>query len=512
MFGIRPLAYVHQPGKLFAFASFPKALHGAGIVAKAVDEDALARRIVRSFRHDDSLIAGIKRLPPAHVIEVSREGISLLRYWQLDRAAVGTRKCSPDEAARELRRLVDEAVACRLPRAGATGAHLSGGLDSSAIAVLAARKLRDDGRRLHAYSFLDRQRNDITLEDETEFVKAVVEQESDIDWTPIRPPVHLFAFAEPMDADKMTGLGAEQSENAVCTRAEAQGVCLVLSGWGGDEGATFNGRGTLAELFLHGRWRMLAHEISALHRERGWPRSRIFRGEVLSNLWNAVLPAAMLDRAKRAMGKDPDLRASSRGSLSAAACRRLDASGGEGLTMAPDGRENRWRLMTSPHIAERAEVWAQTGARHGLAFAFPLLDRRVVEFALSLPSELFLRGGFRRRPFRDAMADVLPPSVRLRHQKYQPFPSSMIDLPESKNELLAKIDAYAKNEMVRRLINLAHLRRQVEAFPSPERVREEMRGGANPAAAAMMIAAAQALGAAAYLEQHGSAGNQARDM
>ncbi len=68
---------------------------------------------MRSFRHDDSLIAGIKRLPPAHVIEVSREGISLLRYWQLDRAAVGTRKCSPDEAARELRRLVDEAVACR---------------------------------------------------------------------------------------------------------------------------------------------------------------------------------------------------------------------------------------------------------------------------------------------------------------------------------------------------------------------------------------------------------------
>ena len=76
--------------------------------------------------------------------------------------------------------------------------------------------------------------------------------------------------------------------------------------------------------------------------------------------------------------------------------------------MAPDGRENRWRLMTSPHIAERAEIWAQTGARHGLAFAFPLLDRRVVEFALSLPSEFFLRGGFRRRPFRDAMVDVLP--------------------------------------------------------------------------------------------------------
>jgi asparagine synthase (glutamine-hydrolysing) len=505
MFGIRPFAYVYQPKKLFAFASFPRAMHGSGIVAKKIDEDALLRRMVRNLRHDDNLIAGIKRLPPAHVIEVSREGISLVRYWRLDRAAVGSRKCSPEEAAKELRRLVSEAVKCRLPRNGEIGAHLSGGLDSSALAVLAARQLREQGRALHAYSFLDRQRNDITLEDETEFVKAVVEQERDIDWTPIRPPVASPGQVYPMDADKMTSLAADTPENTVCQHAEEQDVGLVLSGWGGDEGATFNGRGTLAELFLRGRWRTLAREISALQHERGWSRSHIFRGEVLSNLWHAVLPAAVLDRAKRAMGKDPDLRTSFLGSLSAEARRRLVTFDGKGLSMAPDGRENRWRLMTNPHIAERAEVWSHIGARHGLAFAFPLLDRRVVEFALSLPSELFLRDGFRRRPFRDAMADVLPPSVRLRHQKYQPFPSSMIDLAENKDELLARIDAYEKNESVRRMIDLAHLRRQVEAFPSPERVREEMRGGGNPTAAATMVAAMQALGAAAYLEQHGGA-------
>ena len=500
MFGIRPLAYVHQPGELFAFASFPKALHGAGIVAKTIDEDALARRIAGNWRYDDSLIAGIRRLPPAHVIEVSRQGVSLVRYWRLHRAAIGTRQCSPEAAARELRRLVDEAVDCRLPRKGEIGAHLSGGLDSSALAVLAARRLRQQARTLHAYSFLDRQRNDITLEDETEFVKAVVEQEGDIHWTPVRPSAAWPALDEPMDADKMTGLGAEQPENTVCARAEEQGVGLVLSGWGGDEGATFNGRGTLAELFLRARWRTLAREISALKRERGWPALRIFRSEVLSYL----LPDQVMALAKRITGRnETDLRTLFGRTLSTSARRRLAAAGDEGLEMAPDGRENRWRLLTSPHIAERAEVWAQTGARHGLAFAFPLLDRRVIEFALSLPSELFLRDGFRRRAFRDAMADVLPPSVRLRHQKYAPFPSRMIDLAESKDELLARIGAYEKNEGMRRLIDLAHLRRQVEAFPSPERVREEMRGGGNPAAATMMNAAIRALSAAAYLAQHG---------
>jgi asparagine synthase (glutamine-hydrolysing) len=159
--------------------------------------------------------------------------------------------------------------------------------------------------------------------------------------------------------------------------------------------------------------------------------------------------------------------------------------------------------MTSPHIAESAEVWALTGARYGLAFAFPLLDRRVVELSLSLPSELFLRGGFRRRPFRDAMIDVLPARVRLRHQKYLPFPGRMLDVAESKNELLARIDALEQNECVCRMIDLALLRRQVEAFPPPERLREEMRGRDNPTPATAMVAAWDTLAAAEYLEQHG---------
>jgi asparagine synthase (glutamine-hydrolysing) len=497
-FGIRPLAYVNKPGELFAFASFPKALHGAGIVPKKVDEDALARRMVRDFRDDDSLIVDIKRLPPAHIMEISHKGISLARYWQLDRSATGTRKCLPEEAARVLRRLVDEAVNCRLPRTGETGAHLSGGLDSSGIAVLAARRLREQGRVLHAYSFLDRQRNDITLEDETEFVKAVIEQEGDIDWTPIRPRAGLSTPDEPMDADKMTNVGVEVPENAACACAKAQGVGLMLSGWGGDEGATFNGRGAFAELFLRGRWRTLAREVLALKRERGWSVPRILNNEVVSYL----RPGGVINFLKRMIGKDADLQILLRESLSTPARRRLAASRIEQLRMAPDGRENRWRLMTSPHIAEAAEVWAQTGARYGIAFAFPFLDRRVVEFSLSLPSELFLRGGFRRRAFRDAMVDVLPERVRLRHLKYQPFPGRMLDVAESKNELLARIDAFEHNQSVCRMIDLALLRRQIEAFPPPERLREEMRGG-EPTPATLMNAALRAFTAAEYLEQHG---------
>ena len=86
----------------------------------------------------------------------------------------------------------------------------------------------------------------------------------------------------------------------------------------------------------------------------------------------------------------------------------------------------------------------------------------------------------------------------------------MIDVAESKEEFLGQIDVYGRNEIVRRTIDLAHLRRLVEAFPSPERMREEMRGGGNPTASASMIAAVHALAMAAYLEQHGGEGTAAQ--
>ena len=502
VFGIRPLSYVHLPGRLFAFASLPEALWGSGIVSKRVDVEALARRTAFMMRFDDSLVAGIQRLPPGHTIEVSRDRVALRRYWQLDRTAVGNRDCPPEEAARTLRGLVEEAIACRLPRTGEIGAHLSGGLDSSALSVLAARQLHQSGRRLRAYSFLDRQRNDITLEDETEFVKAVLAQEGDIDWTPIRLAAGAAACEGALDADKMKPLGAEEPDNAVCLHAEAQGVGLVLSGWGGDEAATFNGRGSFAELFLRGRWRKLGEEMSALKRERGWTVATIFRSEVL----RYVLPNPVLNLARRLAGKKGGQKRAAQMFLrlmSTDIQDRIAASSRPMLAMVASGEENRWRLMTSPHIAERAEDWAQMGARHGLAFAFPLLDRRVVEFALSLPSALFLRGGFRRRLFRDAMVDVLPEAVRLRHQKFQPFPSHMIDLAESRDEFLARIDRYAQNNLISRTIDLKSLRKQVEAFPSPDQVRAEMHDNENPQDVGSMLTVSRILTMAAYLEQHG---------
>jgi len=501
VFGIRPLSYGHKPGELFAFASVAAALHGAGIVPPKLDPEVALRRTVRALRFDDSPVVGIARLPPAHLLEVSRGGMTLRRYWQLDRATVGAARLAPDAAATELRRLMEQAVRSRLPGDGRIGAHLSGGLDSSSIAILAARTLRGEGRTLHAYSFLDRLRNDVQIEDETGFVRECLAQEGGIDHAPIRnSPREFDGF--PIDLDLMHPLGAENPEMQVAATAERQGVGLILSGWGGDEAVSFNGRGAMAELFRRGRWRTLGREIGALAKERHWTKRGTAFHEVAAWWIRDHAPKGLMDVLRRARGRKPDKYQMLRDVLSPQA-RRIAANASP-LSLVGDGRENRWRLINGAHIAQRAEVWAQIGARHGLAYAFPLLDRRLVEFALTLPSEYFISGGFKRRPFRDAMRGVLPEKLRNRHSKDEPFPGRNIDVANARETFLARLAAYRADPNVRAAIDLDRLEQLIARLPDAGAVRDEMARGGDPSDRDIMFAVTQAMALASYLHEHGA--------
>lgn len=452
LFGIRPFAYVHVPGSFFAFASFPEALYRSGIVAERIDRQALARRTALVVRADDSLHGAIKRLPPAHTLEVSRAGLTLRPYWQPKLKLVGRSKASPQQAADEVRRLMEQAVIDRLPQRSVVGAHLSGGLDSSSLVVMAVRKLREQGRSLYAYSFLDRKPEDPRLaasvgEDETEYVKAVLAQEPGIEWEAVLPP-SMLEFKAPLDADTMQSCGTEDPEFVVCRSAAQHGVERMISGWGGDECITFNGRGALAEMFLAGHGIRFLREARALARTRKRTLRSVFWHEIVVWLRDRAV-SKLRPKVQRVDGfllslLAPDLRPA--------------LSAESSIQMVPSARENRLRLLLHGHIAERAENWAKVGAQFGMDFVFPMLDRRVIEYGLSMPSEMFLRGGFRRRLYRDAMVGVLPEMVRQRHEKYQPFPSLLLGFDTRCLETLKRFAEYEQCEAVQASFDLKRMR------------------------------------------------------
>ncbi len=133
------------PASRVIFGSELKALHAHGAPPRTIDPESAARYLaVEYVPAPRSIFTGVRKLPAAHVAVLDRRGFRVRRYWEIPipgtAGALG--RVDEREAAGELLRLLDAAVARRLVADVPVGVFLSGGVDSTAIAALSARHLR----------------------------------------------------------------------------------------------------------------------------------------------------------------------------------------------------------------------------------------------------------------------------------------------------------------------------------------------------------------------------------
>ena len=90
--GQRPLHY-HRGQGFFAFASMPKGLHALAEIPYAPDEQMVAEFVtLMPQRGPRSFFKDIARVEPAHVVTVTRDGMSSRRYWQPQRPRAARRQ------------------------------------------------------------------------------------------------------------------------------------------------------------------------------------------------------------------------------------------------------------------------------------------------------------------------------------------------------------------------------------------------------------------------------------
>lgn len=462
--GVRPLAWTHRPGNLFAFASLPKGLVASGLAAGELDMVALGRLLAETYDTGDRTnFRDVFRLRAGCALLVTPQGVRDHRAFDPDPGQVGRRRISHADAAAELRHLVEQAVICRLPAVGPVAAQLSGGLDSSAVAVIAARRLREQGRRLHALSLLPRDWQTTEDKGEQPYIASVLAQEPDIAWTWF----HSMAADDPDfgDPDLLPlplYLGfVEQSARA----AAHAGADLLLSGAGGDEGPTYNGGNIHAALLRQGRWGPLPSALRALSKRRGHSLPRV----VVDRLVRPLLPDWTVARRWRYNGRNPPLRLRQ---LQALELLRPALREQVAATLSPDPvwrnrPRDRVEMFVKSYVIGRNDYWSAIAARHGVAHSAPLLDRRIVDFILSLPLERFLADGFARQPYRTAMTGILPESIRTRTDKSAPTPDAMLNVARVKSGLLAQVTALRDSDAAA-LVDLDAVAAIITAAPELE--------------------------------------------
>ena len=136
-FGKKPLFY-HVDGQRLLFGSELKAILAYGDLSPQVNASALHEYLTHSYRvGDETMVQGIKQVPPAHWLTLKNGQVSLQRYWRF-RFAQTTTAPREEEAIERVEQFLRAAVKRRLMSEVPLGAFLSGGLDSSVVVALMA--------------------------------------------------------------------------------------------------------------------------------------------------------------------------------------------------------------------------------------------------------------------------------------------------------------------------------------------------------------------------------------
>lgn len=425
--GIKPLYWGRQGGTLF-FGSQMKAFAPHPEWRPEIDRDAVATYVRFGYVPSPyAIYKGMAKLDPAHILRIDHTGASkITRYWNVDEIAVAGQQIrettSDDDATDELERLLRGSIKSHMISDVPTGAFLSGGIDSSAVAALmqleSAQPIRtfsigftDDAydEAVHARSVADHIGSDHT--------ELYVTPQDAMEVIPHLPDWYDEPFAD-----------SSQIPTFLVSQLARRDVTVALSGDGGDE------------LFA-GYNRYLWGE--RLRRNLMWLPAPARRG--LARSIDSV-PPAMWDRIFAAVP----------------ASRRPAHAGGKmqklaGLLALPD-REGLYRDLVSQwrHPAELVRggtelptamddgalsgripdylSWMQLMDIRGyladdiltkvdrasmavsLEARVPLLDPQVMEFAWSLPRKMKIRGGDSK--------------WLLRRVLYRHVPEALVDRPK----------------------------------------------------------------------------------
>jgi asparagine synthase (glutamine-hydrolysing) len=227
--GIKPFYYYYDNVR-FVFASEIKAIISDRSIPREPNYEAIADYLSYSYVSDHkTFFKNIYKLMPGHCGAISEQsGLHIEEYWDLDFNEQILK--TEQEIADELKFFLSDAVNIHLRSDVKVGCHLSGGLDSSTVTCLAARKSNQQIKTFSGKFAEDK------FYDETKYAKMVAAA-AGTEYLEIIPSIEFFIenlhkIVWHMD-EPVVGPGIIP-QFSVCQLA-SQHVKVVLGGQGGDE-------------------------------------------------------------------------------------------------------------------------------------------------------------------------------------------------------------------------------------------------------------------------------------
>ncbi|MGA2427432.1 MAG: asparagine synthase-related protein [Candidatus Acidiferrum sp.] len=397
-FGIKPLYYA-QLVNLFLFSNTLNCLRAHPDVSGELNDRAVADFLLFGLNYDEASTSfhDIQRLPPAHCLTVSRDGLAMRRYWAPPTNG-RIRYRSDEEYIEHFWTLLQAAVRDRL-RTDRVGILLSGGLDSTSLAAT-AKDLSANNRGIPDLRTYTAVYESLIPDREIDYAAAVAKFLG----LPNRRVAldHLRPFVWPDDPScRLPGppdnpfFGALFHQFGIVAKE-----CRVLfSGEGNDNLMYFQMWPYVQELRRRKEWTRLAAEGLQYLWVRPFPwrgiRVRLAASFGMDSAADSFPAWIAPDFAKRLNLKD----------------RWRECSELRMPVVRHPVRPKAHASLGLPHWTSMFENENAGVTRHPVDVRYPFLDLRLVNYLLALPPFPCF---FQKSLLRRAMADKLPESVRIR--------------------------------------------------------------------------------------------------
>lgn len=417
-FGVRPLFYLDQPG-FFVFASELSAFEDLPDFRYQIREQYLCDAICSVDQHkDEAPFEHIRRLEPAQSLSYSeKKGVVLKRYWDLE-LHPNDNWLSEEEAAMELKKRFLDAISQRSRNQDHIGIELSGGLDSSGIlAGLASNENKPSRISAFTHSRSDQcNAGQHIFSNDLEYSRIMVEEFPVAEHCIVTENNQNGSFSALLHM-LQSGPGPVDQVYAMLSdllfaEAGQAGAGVMLSGFGGDEGVTYNGDGYLEELIRRRKYKQVKEHL----------RKRVERsgGRLKRQLTKLIIQTyvpSLLQLFQRDWRKQQFDTFAINGEIGKRLGMKKRYYQRSFLPGVPNLRTRQYNRLMLPALTQRLENTALLAGKEGVGYSYPFLDVKLLEFFYSLPSEFKYKEGTGRYLYRSAMRDLLPEKIRLRRDK-----------------------------------------------------------------------------------------------
>lgn len=230
--GIKPLYYYQRNGET-AFASELKALVTHPEIKKNLTINYTAVNQFLNLGYipaPNSIYSEIQKFPSGHYALIKNGEFKLLPYWQPEeKISSDKRLTDPDIAIKELKKLIESSVKYRLISDVPYGTFLSGGIDSSLVTAV-AQSLHSEAINTFSIGFWDKDYNEsgyarkVAEYLDTNHYELMVTEEDALQWLPRLNDIYDEPYAD-----------SSAIPTLLLSSMAKKHVTMTLSGDGGDE-------------------------------------------------------------------------------------------------------------------------------------------------------------------------------------------------------------------------------------------------------------------------------------